>query len=54
MQILVFSFLGNQVRGLDEDETEFLDYVSDKQREMEREKANEEEAVLNEYRVSDW
>ena len=50
--LISFRFLENQIRGLDEEETDFLDYVSDRQRDIQKAKMAEDEAVLNEYRVS--
>ncbi|XP_072278931.1 PSME3-interacting protein [Pyxicephalus adspersus] len=42
----------NMVRGLDEDETNFLDEVSRKQEMLEKERREEEKREINEYRIS--
>ncbi|XP_064640996.1 PSME3-interacting protein-like [Lineus longissimus] len=42
--------LKNQVKGLEEDEVEFLDFVSKRQEELDKERLNEDREVLNEYR----
>ena len=43
--------LENQVKGLESDEVEFLDFVSDKQSEILRAREKETEEALAEYRV---
>ena len=45
-------WIGNQVQGLGKDEAEFLDFVSRRRTEVERQRISENEAVLQEYRVS--
>ena len=40
------------MRGLDEEETDFLDYVSNKQQEVDRARQIEDDQVMDEYRVS--
>ena len=47
-----FSPAGNQVRGLDEEEAKFLDFVSDQQEKIEKKRETEEAEAINEYRVS--
>ncbi len=42
----------NQVKGLESDEVEFLDFVSDRQTEIEKARELENETVLAEYRAS--
>lgn len=42
----------NMVRGLDEDETSFLDEVSRQQSLMEKQRRDEEKQELLEYRIS--
>lgn len=42
----------NMVRGLDEDETHFLDEVSRQQELLEKQRREEELKELNEYRIS--
>jgi len=44
--------LKNQVHGLDEEEAEFLEYVTDRQQEVEKERHLEELNVLQEFRNS--
>lgn len=43
---------GNMVRGLDEDETSFLDEVSRQQSLVEKQRRDEEKQELLEYRIS--
>lgn len=43
---------GNMVRGLDEDETSFLDEVSRQQCLVEKQRRDEEKQELLEYRIS--
>lgn len=43
---------GNMVRGLDEDETSFLDEVSRQQSLVEKQRRDEEKKELLEYRIS--
>ena len=43
--------LGNQVKGLDDDEAAFLNFVSSRQMEAESARRKEEDAALEEYRV---
>lgn len=43
---------GNMVRGLDEDETSFLDEVSRQQVLVEKQRRDEEKQELLEYRIS--
>lgn len=45
-------FPENMVRGLDEDETNFLDEVSRQQELIEKQRREEELKELNEYRIS--
>jgi len=40
------------VRGLDEEEAKFLDFVSDQQEKIEKNRETEEAEAINEYRVS--
>ena len=40
------------MRGLDEEEAKFLDFVSDQQEKVEKSRQNEEAEAINEYRVS--
>ena len=42
----------NQIRGLDQEEADFLEFVSERQEENEKERKKEENEVLEEYRVS--
>ena len=49
MTFLLFS--ENQVKGLDEDESHFLDFVSQRQADIDKKRENENEMVLQEYRV---
>lgn len=42
----------NQVKGLEGDEVEFLNFVSEKQTEIDKAREQENEEVLAEYRVS--
>lgn len=41
----------NQIHGLDKEEAEFLDYVQDRQHEIEKERQLEEISALEELRV---
>lgn len=49
---MCYNLAENQVKGLEDDEAEFLDFVSDKQSEIERAREKENEAMLEEYRVT--
>lgn len=49
---ILFLFSENMVRGLDEDETNFLDEVSRQQELIEKQRREEEMKELNEYRIS--
>ena len=42
----------NQVKGLEDGEVDFLDFVSDRQLEIEKQRKDEVEQVLSECRVS--
>ena len=48
----IFAIVENQVKGLESDEVEFLEFVSDKQSEITRAREKETEAMLEEYRVN--
>ncbi|XP_074646410.1 PSME3-interacting protein-like [Tubulanus polymorphus] len=43
--------LKNQVKGLESDEVEFLDFVSQRQLELENQRFTEDEAILSEFRT---
>ena len=47
-----FSSTGNQVKGLSEDETKFLDFVSSRQEEFTKKRADEDAEVIKEYKIS--
>ena len=47
----IFIIVENQVKGLESDEVEFLEFVSDKQSEITRAREKETETMLEEYRV---
>lgn len=49
---ILFLYSENMVRGLDEDETHFLDEVSRQQELLEKQRREEELKELNEYRIS--
>lgn len=49
---ILFLYSENMVRGLDEDETNFLDEVSRQQELLEKQRREEELKELNEYRIS--
>ena len=40
------------MRGLDEEEAKFLDFVSDQQEKVEKSRQTEEDEAIHEYRVS--
>ena len=48
----IFAIVENQVKGLESDEVEFLEFVSDKQSEITGASEKETEAMLEEYRVN--
>ena len=50
---MIWNFLitGNQVQGIDEGEAEFLDFVSKRRDELTKARNEENESVLQEYRV---
>jgi len=52
LSICILFFPENMVRGLDEDETNFLDEVSRQQELLEKQRREEEMKELNEYRIS--
>lgn len=45
-------FIENMVRGLDDEETEFLEEVSQKQQELEKSKMKEEKELLDQFKIS--
>lgn len=47
-----FFHTGSSVKGLDEDEVKFLDFVSQRQMQIEKDRNNEEKAMLEELKIS--
>jgi len=50
--VVLYICVENQVRGLDDEEAHFLDTVMVRQGEIEKNRQDEENALLDEYRVS--
>ena len=49
---LCLAIVGNQVKGLDEDESKFLEFVENRQQEISKERNQEEKRILAEMKIS--
>ena len=47
-----FIFIGSSVKGLDDDEVQFLNFVSNRQLQIEKDRNNEEKSVMEELKIS--